>query len=270
MTERNNPNNIDDPRRDFLVKALAAGVYSAGAAIPGLVVADFFGRKPEKLPKGRSFYRIEGKVLVNGKAADLNTVVTANDKLETAKGSKAIFVVGQDAFLLKEKSQLKLSAKEKFKKRLSNKVKKKEPQKTHVAEQLQDSALVNSMRLVKGGVLTVFGKSEHEISTPTASIGIRGTGVYFESEPERSYVCTCYGITELAASDDLDSTEIIQSKHHDAPRYILKDAPAGQKIIPAPFKNHSDLELMLLEELVGRTPPFAVSGDNYSAPRRGY
>jgi len=266
-----NPNNIDDPRREFLVKALAAGLYSAGVGLPSLAVADFFGRKPEKLKAGQSFYKIEGKVLVNGKPANMNTVVTANDKLETAKGSNAIFVVGKDAFLLKEKSQLKLSGKAKFKKRLAAKGKNtKDKSESNIGEQLQDSALVNSMRLVKGGVLTVFGKSEHEVSTPTASIGIRGTGVYFESEPERSYVCTCYGVTELSANNDADSTETIQSKHHDAPRYILKEGQPGQRIIPAPFKNHSDLELMLLEELVGRTPPFAVSGDNYSAPRRGY
>jgi len=269
VTNRQNPNDIDDPRREFLVKTLAAGLYSTSMAVPSIALAGFFGRKPEKLKVGQSFYKLEGKVLVNGKPASMNTVVTANDKLETAKGSKAIFVVGQDAFLLKEKSQLKLSGRAKFKKRLAGKEKDKSD-KVNIGQKLQDSVLVNSMHLVKGGVLTVFGKSEHEVSTPTASIGIRGTGVYFESEPERSYVCTCYGITELSANNDADSTETIQSKHHDAPRYILKEGKPGQRIIPAPFKNHSDLELMLLEELVGRTPPFAVSGDNYSAPRRGY
>jgi len=252
---------LDDPRRKFLIKALRAGLYTAGLSSP-LVQAGFFGSTPEKLPSGKSFYKIEGKVNVNGKLATEDTLVTANDTVETIGDSKAIFVVGQDAFVLKKKSKLKLSGKDKFKKRL-----KKNDRKTAATE---DNMVVDSLRLVTGGVLTVFGKTGHKVKTVNASIGIRGTGVYFESEADRSYVCTCYGVTDIQSDGDPDSNEIIRSKHHDAPRYILSNAENGKRIIPAPFKNHSDLELMLLEELVGRTPPFSVSGDNYNAPRRGY
>jgi len=32
--------------------------------------------------------------------------------------------------------------------------------------------------------------------------------------------------------------------------------------------NHTDMELLLITALVGRTPPFAVSGSGYGAPRK--
>jgi hypothetical protein len=43
----------------------------------------------------------------------------------------------------------------------------------------------------------------------------------------------------------------------------------GEQIIrPAPFINHTDVELALLEELVGRSVPFAIGSDVYEAPRK--
>jgi hypothetical protein len=50
----------------------------------------------------------------------------------------------------------------------------------------------------------------------------------------------------------------------------LGGEPEGKNIRPAPFINHTDQELMLIEALVGRTPPFVFAGDEYSAPRREY
>ena len=256
---------LDDPRRKFLIKALQAGAFTVGLS-SSAVKAGFFGQTPKKLPAGKSLYRIEGQVKVNGKVADANTIITANDTIETMENSQAVFAVGQDAFLLRKNSKLKLTGRDKFKNRL------KKNKKTSSSDQpkIQDNMVVESLRLVTGGALTVFGKTAHEVKTVNASIGIRGTGVYFESEENRSYVCTCYGETVITADNDPDSKEALSTKHHDAPRYILSDAKKGEKIIPAPYKNHADLELMLLEELVGRTPPFAVSSDSYNAPRRGY
>jgi hypothetical protein len=94
--------------------------------------------------------------------------------------------------------------------------------------------------------------------------------VYVESDPDLTYICTCYGVTSLTATEDPSSNETIASKHHDAPRYILAEGSKGDRIQAAPMKNHEDIELMLIEELVGRTPPFSVSDSGYSAPRRGY
>ena len=51
---------------------------------------------------------------------------------------------------------------------------------------------------------------------------------------------------------------------------MTADGPVGSRIREAPFINHTDLELILLEELVGREPPIGIAGVDYSAPRRGY
>jgi hypothetical protein len=58
--------------------------------------------------------------------------------------------------------------------------------------------------------------------------------------------------------------------HHDKPLYILANQPKGQNIRAAGFINHTDQELMLIEALVGRTPPFVFPKSDYTGPRRNY
>lgn len=231
-------NETEDPRRAFLLQALAAGLLAVGG-LPA-ARAQLFGRKPQKLPAGQSVYEATGSVTVNGQPATGATRIGATDRLETGKGAQLIFVVGFDAFLLRENSRLELSG---------------------------ASGIVNTMRLATGALLSVFGAGAKRVVTSTASSGIRGTGLYVESEPERSYVCTCYGDVLISAVDDANVSERIVSRHHDAPRYVLK-AGAAQRIQPAPFINHTDVELALIEALVGRTPPFSLFDEDYGGARR--
>ena len=114
-----------------------------------------------------------------------------------------------------------------------------------------------------------MNKQGYKVRTPVATIGIRGTGVYSESYPDSSYVCTCYGTTQIVSNADPKASENIISHRHDAPRYIVNNPEGGKLILPAPMKNHTDEELLLIETLVGRTPPFSAA-QGYSAPRRGY
>jgi len=58
------------------------------------------------------------------------------------------------------------------------------------------------------------------------------------------------------------------SRHHNRPLYILTGEQPGQNIRLAPFIDHTDQELMLIEALVGRTPPFVFPKDEYNRPRR--
>ena len=62
----------------------------------------------------------------------------------------------------------------------------------------------------------------------------------------------------------------VESKHHDEPLYILAKAAQGQSIRPAPFINHTDQELMLIETLVGRQPPFVFPSEDYGGVRKPY
>jgi hypothetical protein len=70
--------------------------------------------------------------------------------------------------------------------------------------------------------------------------------------------------------EDPTSRETVVSRQHDRPLYILTGQLAGQYIRLAPFINHTDQELMLIEALVGRTPPFVFPRDDYKQPRRTY
>lgn len=229
-------NEAEDPRRAFLLKALAAGMLAWSGGATG----QLFGRRPQPLPAGRSVYETIGAVTVNGQPATAQTRIGASDRVETGPGAQAIFVVGADAFLLRANSRLELAG---------------------------DGLVINAMRVATGALLSVFGRGDKRVITPTSTIGIRGTGLYVESEPERSYVCTCYGEVQIAAADDASVSERIVSKHHDAPRYVLK-AGAKQRIQPAPFINHTDVELALIEALVGRTPPFSLFDEDYGGSRR--
>jgi hypothetical protein len=238
--------DADDPRRRVLVQALGLGLLG-GALPPGFAhAASVFGDRPSKLPPGQSIYRMSGNVRVNEQAASLQTRIKPGDTVQTGRDSELVFVVGNQALMMRSESQLKL-------------------------DDAESSTLINGLRLLTGKLLSVFGRGNPvRINTVTATIGIRGTGVYLEADPEQTYFCTCYGITEVESSNDPSSRDTITATHHDRPVYILKDGDSGRKIRRAPFINHTDQELMLIETLVGRTPPFVFPGDQYSGPRREY
>jgi hypothetical protein len=235
---------LDDPRRAFLIKALAMGLYASGTASSVLrPVFAMGGKVPKELTPGKSIYDVQGVATVNGQQATLDTQIPHDAQLETGDDGHLIFAVGQDAFVLRANSSLKLEG---------------------------NSTVVDTLRLITGRLLSVFGKTQHVVNTTVATIGIRGTGVYVEADPEKSYICTCYGITELGAINDPGSRETIEATHHDAPKYILANGDSGKLIVPAPFINHTDSELALLEALVGREPPIVFSDDAYESPQREY
>jgi hypothetical protein len=232
---------IEDPRREFLVRALGLGLFAGGAG--GILsLSDALALTPGVLPPGRSVYRLEGDVWVDGKPANISTLIETGSTVKTGDNGMIIFVVGTDAFILRANSELQLNG---------------------------SGLLISFMRLLTGRLLSVFGQREetHRITTLTATIGIRGTGIYVESDPEQSYVCTCYGHTLISSNDQSDAWEEVRTHHHDNPLYVLA-GKTGEVIRPAPFINHTDSELALIEELVGRAPPFAFSNDIYRAPRR--
>lgn len=235
---------IDDPRREFLVKALTLGAFAtpnlAGLFQPGYARGDI----PDQLAPGRSVYQFEGDVTIDGRAASIESPIGANSVIRTGARSRIIFVVASDAFILRSNSELRLES--------------------------SDGVVIEAMRMLSGRILSVFGKREkpHTITTTTATIGIRGTGVYAEAEADRTYFCTCYGSVRIGANASPDASLELDSEHHDKPVYILSAAQNGELIVPGPFINHTDSELALIEALVGRTPPFAYAGGGYELPRK--
>lgn len=219
--------NSERARREWLKRALLAG-----AAMP-LLLRDVLAASAR--PNG--LLQVKGEVLVNGRPAKLGAALKPGDSVATAAGSSAVFVIGGDAFLMRERSELLTAG---------------------------GKALAGSLRLVTGKLLSVFGRGSRRIATTTATIGIRGTGIYIEAEAERSYVCTCYGVVDLQASNMPEARETVSTTHHDAPRYIYAHGEMPIKMIEiAPVINHTDVELVMLEALVGRKPPFVGTGMEY-------
>jgi len=196
--------------------ALAAGIGMPGAL--RLALAQNQGLQGMRT--------VRGEVSVNGKPAAAGSPVRPGDTIVISRAALATFVVGQDAFLMRSESRAQL---------------------------VGSGALLAAVQLVTGGLLSVFGGGEHRLTTATASIGIRGTGAYMEAEPWRTYFCLCYGTAEVTAPRS-EARETYSTQHHDAPRYIYGDG-RRQAIVPASVSNHTDSELILLESLVGRSPP---------------
>jgi hypothetical protein len=176
----------------------------------------------------RGIYRVRGEVEVNGQPAREGAEVRAGDAIRTGSDGEIVFVVGRDAMLARRNSNVSL--------------------------------LADGFRAVTGAVLSVFSSGgRRQIRTETAVIGIRGTGVYIEAEAARTYVCTCYGETVLEPLGDPASRETINTRHHEQPRYIMA-AGSPQMLMQAHVINHTDAELILLEGIVGRRPPFVGQG----------
>ena len=240
--------DIDDPRRELLIRALAAGLLGLSAPAAQAITFGIFGSRPRKLPDGQSIYGLSGQVTVNDKEATLATPIKPGDTVQTAQNSEIVFVVSTHSMILRGDSKLVIEK----------------------PANSTESLLIGGLRMLSGKLLSVSRNSPMQISSSTATIGIRGTGFYIEADPERTYFCTCYGATEVQATADPTSQEFIAAKHHDRPIYIVTDGGSGNNIRIAPFVNHTDQELALIETLVGRKTPFVFSNDVYTGPRRSY
>ena len=237
----NSISDYNDSRRQFLVYLLSTGAL---VTLPGCTSNNQLQTlpRPEELQPGQSIYQFSGAVTVNNQQVTLTTQIKAGDVIRTSDNSYLIFVFNKDAFILRSNSHMQIPS---------------------------ATATGSAFQLHQGKVLSVLASRKTMITTPSAVIGIRGTGIYIESDPESSYVCTCYGTVDIATADDPGINETIIATHHEAPRYILKDASSGSRIQPAPFKDHDDHELLLIETLVGRTTPFVVPL-NVTRSRKGY
>ena len=171
--------------------------------------------------------RIKGDVRLNGAPARVDQPVLPGDNMTTGANSEVLYVMADNAYLMRENTTIQF---------------------------LQDGA-VSVLRLITGKVLAVFGPGRKRLETPAATIGIRGTACYMETEESRLYFCLCYGTADIQPLADASQARTLTTQYHDAPLYIGKQ-PGKTVVEPAPVINHRDLELVMLEETVGRQPPF--------------
>ena len=210
-------------RRRWLQGAAAAAMVAGGMLRLRTALA------AGTLPPGIA--QIKGDVRINGKPAERGQRINPGDFIVTGKGAELVFVAEKDAFLVRGNSHVEYGT-------------------------LAVKGVVTTLRVLTGALLSVFESGRRkEIQTVTATIGIRGTGIYIETEARRTYACTCYGEAVLTPVDEPQSAETVRTKQHDQPRFIYgKGMP--RMLEAAPVINHTDLELQMLEALVGRKLPF--------------
>lgn len=222
-------------RRSTLSKLIKLSLFGAigGVGMEGLI--------QEALAKGDApptagINTFKGDVTLNGEQVKIGTPVKVGDRIKTGVASTVVIVLGRDAFMLRQNTDLEFKAVGK-------------------ADTVLDTVLVNT-----GKVLAVFEKATRrnvDIKTRVATIGIRGTGVYIENQGDKTYFCLCYG--EAAVTTAATPTpEILKSDYHLS--NWVSETNGAMKVEKAPFADHSDAELTLLESVVGRKPPFEGKG----------
>ncbi len=221
-------------RRQWLKSAAALGLLGP-AGISGLI--------QEVLAKGdvptiAGINTLQGTATVNGKPARVGTPVKPGDRVTTGPNSFAVVVVGRDAYLLRDNSTVVLEA-------------------SKTKPDVLDRVLI-----LTGKVLSVLEKrapdQRVQFRSPNATIGIRGTGFYMEIHEGRTYFCLCYGEAAIDGAG-MSEPKIVKTTHHESPLW-LDDRSGVMKAEKGPFMNHTDDELIMLEKLTGREPPFVKMG----------
>lgn len=210
-------------RRRLVKLAAAASLFPGGIA--GFIRAALAAGVN---PAHQGLQKVLGQVTVNGRAARTGMLIQAGDAVATGADSEAVYVIGQDAFLQRENTTV----------------------------QFLGDAAEDFFRIATGKLLSVFGKGRKTLRVPTATIGIRGTACYIEAAAEKTYFCLCYGEAEVTPTAAPQQAETIRTFHHDHPIYIHGDPAMATRMVGAEVINHSDAELVMLENLVGRWPPF--------------
>ena len=221
----------DAARREWLLRMAASGALG-GAGLIGVVAralaaGDLGGKQ--------GVVRLQGSATVAGQPAREGTAVKLGDRVSTGADSQAVIVLDKDAFLMRSNTVIE----------------------TTVHEGVLANLLVST-----GKVLSVFSKKPLNIKAASATIGIRGTGCYLEVDPASVYFCLCYG--EATVDGPRMAEKLVKTTHHESP-LLLTESGGIMDAQPGGFKNHTDAELIMLEALVGREPPFVKSGAQYPA-----
>ncbi|MBF0270605.1 MAG: hypothetical protein HQL98_00825 [Magnetococcales bacterium] len=233
-------NGRDCSRRLFLLQGVLLGVaLGQGGCAP--------------LPIRQGVRRIEGEARLDGGPLGVDGLVRPGDTVTTGPKGRMVLVMGEDAFLLGENTVLSFHAET-----LATPTPTPEPESRSTPQkpaQADPMSRTTGFTLRSGRALSVFGAGSRTLITPTATIGIRGTGLFLHVAPEQDYLCLCYGRVDIRMHASPRVAETLEARHHSA-RYLSPDA----SIRKGPMINHTDEELFMLEALVNRRPPFAEDG----------
>ncbi len=190
---------IDDPRRKLLVQALSARAdVRRAVAGPG---ADVWPVRQQTFETARYPVDLPSVRRRQGQYRQLPTLIREFGGRHGPNGRKQrdCLCRRRNSMILRSDSQLNL-----------------DPPPSGLG-----SLLIGGLRLLTGKLLSVSHNSAMRVTSATATIGIRGTGFYIEADPEQTYFCNCYGVTDIEASSDPGSKETLTSTKPWRPVYIL-------------------------------------------------
>jgi len=174
-------------------------------------------------------YNFKSPILVNGKLASKNTLISFGDEILTGDKAQIVLKLDGSVYSLGSRTRLKLpESTEKF-----------------------------SLNVFFGSVLAVFKrKTPKTIYTNTAVLGVRGTGLFLHVDNQQTYLCTCYG--------DIDFSDLTQPKqavhvHGEYHQVVALNHQIHGFSKPA-MVGHISQDLFELEALADRMPPatFAI------------
>lgn len=216
------PAQLDLRQRRALLKGFLG--TAAGAALMPHLLSDALAQQDK--PRTAMIHTLEGDVRVNDRPATVGTAIRSGDTLTSGRGSYATWTLEGDAFLIRQNSRIVISGAQ---------------------------AAATLFRMITGRMLSVFAPGgQRTLTASTATIGIRGTGVYLEAYRDRAYLCLCYGTADVETR--AGAKESLTSRYHETPRVIYADNRPSP-MVSGPVVNHSDAELIMLEALMGRRPP---------------
>lgn len=177
---------------------------------------------------------LRGEVMRNGEALTPQHTIATGDRIETGPGATVVFAVGDGAFMVRQNSRVALEG--------------------------ETPAAVKVLRLVSGAVASVWGRgADRKVILPTATAGIRGTGVYaevFADQGDRGYFCNCYGTVDLAAGNE---SLVSEASYHQS--FWVETAPRnGRLLTPAGAINHTDEEMEFLASLIDQRTAWQIAG----------
>ena len=186
-----------------------------------------------------------GDAQVNGARLVSGQPIQSGDEVQTGPRSGLVFVLGNSSFRVRQDSRI-------------------------TVERGATLSTVSVLRMLSGAVVSVWGKgSNRQITTPTLTAGIRGTGVYTEipaGQGGRSYFCNCYGSVEMGAGND---RTLSQSSYHQS--FWAEPVPKdGRYLTAAAAINHTDEELEFLARLVNQRTAWEILGLKGVKDGKGY
>ncbi|MBF0589404.1 MAG: hypothetical protein HQL53_09760 [Magnetococcales bacterium] len=258
--------NWNPERRTFLRHMAALGLLAPTAALLTACV--------KARPFSTGFQSLHGAVRINGRNAQRGVWKGPGSLVETGPGATTTLSVGENAFMLRPNSRveflggppasttstkLETAAKRQHATEpllITNSDSNTQSFNAEAPSTVKNDTLAGLL-IHQGGVLSVIQSGQSPIfRTPEARFGIRGTGLYIEAEPNHTYLCTCYGTVIIQSVDDPNLKETVNTRHHEAPREIFRNQEGTARIARTAMRDHTDAELILLESLVGRRPPF--------------